>query len=127
MRYFVPGTSRFEGTRDGLIPGYVALILLSAAACALGCFVLARRSAFSRARRIGWALVGLVFGWVGLVLMLVLQEWPARVSCPECRKLRVVTRETCEYCGAPHAVPAPDGTEIFEPMAATPVAALLGR
>ena len=48
MRYFVPGTSRFEGTPGGLIPGYVALILLSAAASALGCFVLARRSAFSR-------------------------------------------------------------------------------
>ena len=60
------------------------------------------------------ALLGLVFGWVGLVLMLVLQEWPARVSCPECRKLRVVTRVVCEHCGALHAPPAADGTEIFE-------------
>jgi hypothetical protein len=124
MRYFVPGTSRFERTPGGLIPGYVALLLLSAAASALGCFVLARRSAFSRARRIGWALLGLVFGWVGLVLMLVLQEWPARVSCPECRQLRVVTRETCEHCGALHASPAADGTEIFEQ---TELAALAAR
>ena len=94
-------------TPGGLIPGYVALILLSAAASALGCFLLARRYAFSRARCIGWAVVGFVFGWVGLVLMLVLQEWPARISCPKCRKLRVVTREACEHCGALHAVPAP--------------------
>ena len=78
-------------TPSGLIPGYVALILLSAAASAFGCFVLARRYAFSRGRCIGWALVGFFFGWVGLVLMLVLQEWPARVACPKCRKLRVVT------------------------------------
>ena len=62
-----------------------------------------------------------------MVLMLVLQELPARVSCPECRKLRVVTREECEHCGALHAAPAADGTEIFEPMAATPVAALVER
>jgi hypothetical protein len=108
-----------------LIPAFIALVLLSATASALGCFLPARRYAFSWARRSGWAVLGFLFGWVGLVLMLVLQEWPARVSCPECRKLRVVTRETCEHCGAPHAAPARNGTEIFEPIAATPVAALV--
>jgi hypothetical protein len=46
--------------------------------------------------------------------MVALQEWPARVTCPACRKPRVVTRDACENCGAPHAMPAPDGTEIFE-------------
>jgi hypothetical protein len=55
-----------------------------------------------------------MFGWVGLVLMLALQEWPARIACPKCRKLRVVTRDTCEHCSAAHTLPAPDGTEIFE-------------
>jgi hypothetical protein len=64
--------------------------------------------------------VGFFFGWVGLVLMLVLQEWPARIACPKCHKLRVITRVQCEHCGALPAVPAPDGTEIFE--SATPVA-----
>ena len=34
-------------------------------------FPLARRSAFSRARQDRLALVGLVFGWAGVVLMLV--------------------------------------------------------
>ena len=124
MRYFVPGTSRFEVTPGALIPGYVALILVSAAASALGCFVLARRYAFSRARGIGWALLGLFFGWVGLVLMLVLQEWPARVSCPNCCKLRVATRDTCEYCGALHQPPAHDGTEILEASATVEQVAL---
>ncbi len=123
--YFIPGTSRYEETPNGLVPGYIALILFSAAASALGCLLLARRYAFSRARSIGWALAGFCFGWVGFVLMIAIQEWPARIACPKCRKLRIVTRDTCEYCGALNAMPARDGTEIFEPIAATQQAALI--
>jgi hypothetical protein len=122
---YIPGTSTLATTvspaaqpPSGLIPGYIALILLSAVACGVGCFLVARRYAFSRARSIGWALLGFFYGWVGLVLMLALHEWPARILCPHCRSLRVVTRDTCEHCGAPHAAPAPDGTEIFEPTGA---------
>jgi hypothetical protein len=127
IRYYIPGTSRFEETPGGLIPGYIALILLSAAASALCCFVLARRYAFSRVRCMGWALVGVFFGWVGLVLMLALEEWPARSPCPKCRQLRVVTRDRCEHCGAAQAAPTPDGTEIFEQHAAMPQPALAIR
>jgi len=119
-RHCIPGTAWFEVTPNGLIPSYLALILLSAAASALGCFLLARRYAFSRARRIGWPLVGFFFGWVGLILMLAVQEWPARIACPKCRKLRVVTRDTCEHCGALPAAPSLDSTGIFEGIAATP-------
>jgi hypothetical protein len=126
-RYYIPGTEWYEMTPSGSIPGYIALILLAGVASALGCFLLARRSAFSRARRIGWALVGFFFGWIGLVLMLALEEWPARIACPKCSKLRVVTRDRCEHCGALHATPAPDGTEIFEPTAAAPHALLAAR
>ncbi len=125
--YYIPGTSRSEEAPVGLIPGYVSLIVLSAAGSALGCFILAHRYAFSRGSSIAWALVGFFFGWVGLVLMLVLQEWPARVACPKCHKLRVVTRDTCERCGALHAAPAPDGTEIFEPTAVAPHTMLAAR
>jgi hypothetical protein len=112
--HFLPGIDRGSGTTRGLIPGFVALMLLSAAACALACYLLARRAAFSRARRVGWALCGFVFGWVGLLLLVALQEWPARVRCPSCGRPRVVDRDRCEHCGAAHAEPAPDGTEIFE-------------
>jgi hypothetical protein len=134
IQYYIPGTSTLATTLSpatqpprGLIPGYIALILLSATVSALGCFVLARRHAFSRVRRVGWALVGFFFGWVGLVLMLVVQEWPARIDCPNCRRLRVVTRDTCEHCGAAHATPTPDGTEILESAATTPQVALAAR
>jgi hypothetical protein len=114
IRYYIPGTSPFEVTPSGLVPSYLALIVLSGAVSAMGCWLLARRYAFSRGRSIMWALVGFFFGWVGWLLMLVLQEWPARVSCPTCRQLRLVTRDRCEHCGCLHAPPASDGTEIFE-------------
>jgi hypothetical protein len=123
-RYYIPGTSRFEETPSGLIPGYIALMLLSAAASVLACLLLARRYAFSRWNRMGWALIAFVCGWVGLVLMLALQEWPARIACPKCRGLRVVTRDTCEHCGALHVAPGRDGTEIFESASARQQVAL---
>ncbi len=126
-RYYIPGTAWFKATPRGLIPGYLASVVLSAAACALAIYLLARRHAFCRARCTGWAVLGLLFGWVGLLLTLALVDWPARVACPKCRKLRVVTRDLCEYCGQPHAVPAADGTEIFEPIGATPQVAFVER
>jgi hypothetical protein len=117
LKFYIPGTAPDKATPTGLIPGYLALTLVSAAAFGLGCFFLARRYSFSRARSIGWVLSGFLFGWAGFVLMLALQEWPARVVCRKCRKLRVVTLEHCEHCGAKHAAPAPDETEVFEESA----------
>jgi hypothetical protein len=99
----------------GTVLAYRGLIMLSALVCFLTCYLLARRSSFSRTGGFVWSLCGLVFGPAGLLLMLAVQEWPARVTCPKCRKHRVVTRDTCEHCGASHAPPVPDGTEIFEP------------
>jgi hypothetical protein len=114
IRHYVLGTSRFEEASGGVITLYIGLMLLAATAAALGCLVLARRYAFSRGGRIVWTLVGFLFGWAGFVLLLVFQEWPARVPCPNCRNLRIVSRTRCEHCGALHASPTPDGTEILE-------------
>lgn len=96
-----------------LLP-FAVLMILSAAASALACYLLSRRYAFSRARRIGWSLCGLLLGPYGLLLMLSLQEWPARIACPACRRLRVTTSKTCEHCGALQPSPTADGTEILE-------------
>lgn len=112
--FFIPGAGWNMRVESGLAFSHTALILLSAAVCALVCFLLARRYAFSRARCLGWAAGGFFFGLVGLLLMLATQEWPARVACPACRRHRRVDRDRCEHCGAAHAPPAPDGTEVFE-------------
>lgn len=126
-QYFFPGVRWLPGAHPGLMFGFGTAMLLSAAASALVCVLLARRYAFSRAACTGWALLGMLFGWIGLGLMLALHEWPARIACPKCRKPRVVTRDNCEHCGAAQALPAPDGTEIFEQTAAIPQPAVAGR
>jgi hypothetical protein len=126
-QYFIPGAGLDKAAGDGPVFAFKALILLSALVCALLCFLLARRHTFSLTRCLIWSLCGLLFGPVGVLLMLALQEWPARIACTNCDKPRVVNRDTCEHCGAPHARPVPDGTEIFEPMAAPTYAARAGR
>jgi hypothetical protein len=131
FQYYIPGTSTLATTFSpaatpprGLIPGYIALILLSGAACSFGCYWLARRQAFPLLRSVGWALLGFFFGWAGLALMLVIHDRPARVVCPKCHSLRVVNRDTCDHCVSVHAAPSLDGTEIFESAAITPGVAL---
>jgi hypothetical protein len=124
---FLPGVRWDPSAHAGLVFGFLALMLLSAVVSALVCYLLARRYAFSRAQCIGWSVCGFAFGPIGLLLMLALQEWPARIACPACHNPRVVTRDVCEHCGAPHTPPAPDGTEIFESPSLTKHAELVGR
>jgi hypothetical protein len=116
--YFIPGVGWDRAPDGGPVLAYAALIALAAVVSGVICLLLARRFAFSRARRIGWLVCGLLFGPAGLLLMIAIQEWPARLACPGCRKLRVVIRDTCEHCGAAHAAPVPDGTEIFDQVGA---------
>jgi hypothetical protein len=112
---FFPAVRWYAPTHPELVYGFASLLLLSGIVSAVVCLLLARRFAFFGTRCGGWTLMGFCFGWMGLLLMLAIQEWPARVVCPKCGKLRVVTRRMCEHCGADHAMPATDGTEIFEP------------
>jgi hypothetical protein len=124
---YLPGVRWDAQAHPGLALGFAALVLLASGCSALACFMLPRRYACSWARRVCWGLGGLLFGPTGLLLMIALLEWPAQVTCPKCRKRRVVTRDTCEHCGADHAAPVPDGTEVFELTAAAPCTVLTGR
>ncbi len=90
-KYDIPGEPRrTKVTPGGLVSGYVALIHALGGVCGspVSCW-LAALPFPALPCSIGWAVLGFLFGWVGLVLMLVLQEWPARFACPKCRKLRV--------------------------------------
>jgi hypothetical protein len=119
-QFFLPGVRWDPGAHTGLVIGFTGLMVFSAVICAVSCFLLARRHSLSRGRCMAWSVLGFVFGWLGPVLLLALLESPARIACPKCRKLRVVTRDTCEYCGAAQTEPEVDGTEIFESAAGTP-------
>jgi hypothetical protein len=68
--------------------------------------------------KVWWSAFILFGGIPGLLAFLSVKEWPARESCPQCGKPRVVNREQCEHCGVPFAPPPRNGTEIFEPVAA---------
>jgi ABC-type transport system involved in multi-copper enzyme maturation permease subunit len=94
----------------------VQFSLMAALVCLPVGWWLGLRYSLSLPARLGWAAFYLVFGIPGLLTFLCVQEWPARESCPNCKKLRVVDREHCEHCGANFAPPQKNGTEIFEPL-----------
>jgi hypothetical protein len=121
-QFFLPNIGSIPNTPDDVVIGFTLTTVLSSLLCGLACLLAARRCALSRIRCVGWALFGLVCGVMGLLVMLAVQDWPARINCPKCVKPRVVTRLTCEHCGADQDEPARDGTEILEPADASPVA-----
>jgi hypothetical protein len=75
---------------------------------------LGTRFAFSRSERAVWLVATLLGGVPAVLTLLALRAWPARMACAACERRRVVTRETCEHCGAAFVPPPADGTEIFE-------------
>ena len=77
-------------------------------------WALGRRYDFSIKDQVKWAVFNLLFSLPGLLAFIFVQEWPARVVCPQCKQLRRVDREHCEHCGAEAEAPAKNGTEIFE-------------
>jgi hypothetical protein len=123
--YFTPGIGLDRTAEPGAASMFWVLIVLSAALSGLSCCLLARRYAFSLGQCFTWSLCGLIFGLLGLLLLAAVYDWPARTICPRCRRSRVVTRDLCEHCGAPHAPPLPDGTEIIESNVAAPQEAMV--
>jgi ABC-type transport system involved in multi-copper enzyme maturation permease subunit len=77
-------------------------------------WVWGRRYHFTGREQAAWAGFNFVFGIPGLLAFFCVQEWPARETCPHCRKQRLVDREQCEHCGGEFAPPVRNGTEIFE-------------
>src|SRR5262249_36585930 len=75
---YIPGIAYDLNGPSALIGTFAGLMLLASAASALVCFVVPGRYAFSRARRLGWAILGLLFGPVGPLLMASLLEWPGQ-------------------------------------------------
>jgi hypothetical protein len=113
-QFCLPSTGYLPRTPVELSLGFATLMLIAAVISGLICLFLSRRYLLDATVCIGWTLCGLLLGPFGLLVMLATQNWPARIPCPKCSALRVVTRPRCEHCGAAYAVPISDGTEIFE-------------
>ena len=76
---------------------------------------LARRCGFSGRKTIAWSLGNVLLGPAGVIVMLSLNDWPARETCSACGGKRLVDRQECSRCGKPLPPPVVDGREIFEP------------
>jgi hypothetical protein len=94
--------------------GLLALSVLFGLVAALLAWLISRRCGDGRRGQFAWAFGVFWLGGYGVLLMLALRAWSARVPCPNCGRLRVVNRATCEHCGAQFAQPMRDGTEIFD-------------
>jgi len=107
----------FEGMlqlNDSDLRLIVLLSLLDGIVWAASAWPIARRRTITKQSAAAWPLFAFWFGIPAVVTMLALVPNPAQVACPGCGRRRVVTRETCEHCGAPFAGPTRDGTEIFD-------------
>ncbi|MCD6050459.1 MAG: hypothetical protein K0Q55_1862, partial [Verrucomicrobia bacterium] len=73
-----------------------------------------RRYQFSGRQQVGWGFFLLLTGLPGLLAFFCARDWPVRVTCPGCKKLRSVEQEHCEHCQTPFPLPEKNGVEIFE-------------
>lgn len=102
-----------EGLANPSMRAYAMGLACNAVLGLLCCVWLSQRLELVGARSVLWMSCGILFGAVGALLMALVHEWPVRVTCPNCDKLRLVTRDICKQCGAYHATPSTDGTEVF--------------
>jgi hypothetical protein len=77
--------------------------------------LLARRCGFGATKTALWMAAALLLGPAAIVMMVGLNEWPAREACIACGGRRFVGRRHCPGCRAAPPAPAFDGREIFEP------------
>ncbi len=89
-------------------------MLIGAIAGLVGNLWIGHRNALAAVPKTVWAVLGLLLGPCGILLMLCMQDWPARLRCQDCGKPRRVDRMACEHCGASFPTPPTDGTEIFD-------------
>ena len=93
--------------------------IMLAMICAAIAMMRLRVYSFSTRAQIGWVIATAVLGIPCLLTFLCIYEWPARLRCPQCGKLRVVTNGQCEHCAGEFAPPSKVGVEIFAPLVKT--------
>ena len=75
--------------------------------------LLAVQRGLPRRTALAWTAIGALLGPLGVLLMLVEQEFPARVTCAECGARRPVNADSCPACSAPWPAPPADATCIL--------------
>jgi hypothetical protein len=88
-------------TQRAIVVTAIITFALSTALSLIVCERTAKRYAFSPSARWTWRVLSVLLGLFAIPTLLSLHQWPARVSCPSCSRLRRVDRENCEHCGQP--------------------------
>ena len=100
-------------SREAFLPAFLGACFSGLLAAVLA-WLISRRLGDGRRGRLAWAFGVFWLGGYGVLLLLALRPWPARLPCPNCGRERVVDNEACEHCGGAWARPKRDGTEIFD-------------
>ena len=99
---------------DSGLPASLLLSALVGLVSTVLVWLISRRLGDERRGQLAWAVGAFWLGGYGVLLLLALRAWPARLPCPDCGQARVVDNAACEHCGAAWARPKRDGTEIFD-------------
>ena len=94
---------------------YLNCMIGSAIFSALATALLGFFYGFSALRLASWTLANALLGPSGVIILLSLNDLPIRERCPSCGRPRLVSESLCRRCRSPHAPPAANGREIFEP------------
>jgi hypothetical protein len=93
-------------------------MLASSLTCGAIALFLGSRIGFGIGKTAAWSVANMLLGPAGVVVMLSLNDWPARETCVACGRARFIGRRECSRCAALLPQPKFDGREIFEPLEA---------
>jgi ABC-type transport system involved in multi-copper enzyme maturation permease subunit len=74
----------------------------------------ARRIGFSTERARLWTILVFCFGLWGLIAFRLASDWPRKVRCPQCGRLRPLESEECPHCHKLWPPVPATGIEIFD-------------
>ena len=92
---------------------FIGLIFASCTLAALFTYWIGRRNSFTRKQMGLYMLGNFLFGWGGVLTMIMIHKWVGKTKCTSCGKKRLQINDHCEHCGAEFPLPELDGTEIF--------------
>ena len=106
----VDKASIVKSMRAGMLPPFLATLLLSAA---LAWHADRRMRRYGLSRSYAWMAFILLLGLPGYLGWRFHRRWPARIPCPSCNNQTPCNQPACTSCGTDFPPPQLTGTEVF--------------